>query len=165
VEGTTVVEVPVGERTALERILDESFEGWYLRHAKGTLRDVEMVRAAMLAGEPVALVMLKKLKEGVGYVYYIAVSRGHRRKGIGRLLLDNALRYFEDSGVKEVFAGVEEDNAPSEKLFESEGFKHTNLGEVSRKHGTLHALNMYRMMVVVPGEILLHRELSSTITP
>ena len=40
------MDVPRGERAALEQILEESFEGWYLRHSKRTLREVEEVRAA-----------------------------------------------------------------------------------------------------------------------
>ena len=151
------MDVPIGERPALERILDESFEGWYLRHSKGTLRDVEAVRAAMLSRLPAGLVMVKTLEPRVGYVYYIAVTSAYRRMGIARLLLEDTLNRFKESGVEEVFAGVEEGNGPSEGLFTTQGFKRTNFGEVSRKYGRLHALNMYRMMVVVPGEILLRK--------
>ncbi len=151
------MDVPVGERAALETILDESFEGWYLRHSKGTLRDVEAVRAAMHSGVPVGLIMTKTLEPRAGYVYYIAVAGARRRMGIAKLLLEDALRRFGDSGAEEVFAGVEEDNGPSEKLFTTEGFTRTNFSEVSRRYGRFHALNMYRMMVVVPGEILMHK--------
>ena len=159
-EGAVIVDFPVGERAGLEWILDESFEGWYLRHSKGTLRNVEVVRAAMLSGKPVGLVMLKKLESNVGYVYYIAVAKAHRKKGIAKLLLEDALRHFEAAGVKEAFASVEEDNEPSEALFASEGFTRTSFGEVSKKHGSLQTLNMYRIMTVVPGEVLLHKAIA-----
>ena len=159
-EGAVIVDVPVRERAGLEWILDESFEGWYLRHSKGTLRNVEVVRAAMVSGKPVGLVMLKKLESNVGYVYYIAVAKAHRKKGIAKLLLEDALRHFEAAGVKEAFASVEEDNEPSEALFASEGFTRTSFGEVSKKHGSLQTLNMYRIMTVVPGEVLLHKAIA-----
>ncbi len=159
-EGAVIVDIPVGERAGLEWILDESFEGWYLRHSKGTLRNVEVVRAAMVSGKPVGLVMLKKLESNVGYVYYIAVAKAHRKKGIAKLLLEDALRHFEAAGVKEAFASVEEDNEPSEALFASEGFTRTSFGEVSKKHGSLQTLNMYRIMTVVPGEVLLHKAIA-----
>src|SRR4029077_3319221 len=113
-EGPVIVDVPVGKRADLEWILDESFEGWYLRHSKGTLRNVEVVRAATLSGKPVGLVMLKTIESNVGYVYYIAVARADRKKGIAKLLLEDALRHFETAGLKEAFASVEEDNEPSE---------------------------------------------------
>src|SRR2546422_4818224 len=115
------------------------------------------VRAAVSSGKPVGLVMLKMLAESVGYVYYIAVAKASRKKGIGKLLLQDALRHFKASKVKEVFASVEEDNEPSEALFASEGFTRTSFGQVSKKHGSLHAVNMYREMLVVPGEVLLRK--------
>ena len=156
-EQLETIDVPVEKRAELEWILEESFEGWYLRHSKGTLRNVEVVRAAMLSNRPVGLVMLKTLEPGVGYVYYIAVAKTHRKKGIGKLLLEDALRLFKDAGAQEVFASVEEDNEPSERLFGSEGFTRTSFIEVSKKHGNLRTINMYRMMVVVPGEVLLRK--------
>jgi len=155
-----IVDVPVGKRAGLEWILEESFEGWYLMHSKRTLRDVDMVRAAMSSGKPVGLVMLKTLDGNVGYVYYIAVARANRKTGIGKLLLDDALRIFSSSSVKEVFASVEKDNEPSEALFAADGFTRTSFGEVSKVHGSLHTLNMYRAMTVVPGEILLHKAIA-----
>jgi ribosomal protein S18 acetylase RimI-like enzyme len=159
-EDLTIADVPKGKRLGLEWILEESFEGWYLMHSKRTLRDIKLVRAAMSSGKAVGLVMLKTLVESVGYVYYIAVAKASRKRGIGKLLLEDAMRYFKASSVGEVFASVEEDNEPSEALFASEGFTRTSFGEVSKKHGSLHTLNMYREMLVVPGEVLLRRAIT-----
>lgn len=155
-----IVDVPARKRAGLEWILEESFEGWYLMHSKRTLRDIELVRAAMSSDKPVGLVMLKKLEGSVGYVYYIAVAKAHRKKGIGKLLLEDALRIFKASSIEEVFASVEEDNKPSEALFASEGFTRTSFSEVSKRHGNLHAVNMYRVMWVVPGEVLLRKAIA-----
>src|SRR5438093_7982860 len=159
-DNITIVDVPARKRASLEWILEESFEGWYLMHSKRTLRDVEVVRAAMSSDKPVGLVMLKTLEGSVGYVYYVAVAKAQRKKGIAKVLLEDALRLFEASKVQEVFASVEEDNTPSEALFASEGFKRTSFNEVSKKHGSLHTLNMYREMLVVPGEVLLRRAIT-----
>jgi len=159
-EDVVIVDVPAGKRAGLEWILEDSFEGWYLRHSMGMLRKIELVRAAMSAGKPVGLVMLKTLEGGAGYVYYIAVAKDQRRKGIAKLLLEDALRSFKVKGVEEVFASVEEDNEPSEALFASEGFTRTSFGDVSKKHGRLHTINMYREMLVVPGEVLLRKEIA-----
>ena len=160
-QGITVVDVPIGQRTGLEWILGESFEGWYLMHSKRTLRDIELVRGAMSSGKPVGLTMLKTLEVGsVGYVYYIAVAKSERKRGIGKMLLEDALKIFKNHGSQEVFASVEEDNEPSEALFASEGFTRTNFGEVSKKHGKLHALSMYNAMRVVPGEVLLRKTIA-----
>jgi ribosomal protein S18 acetylase RimI-like enzyme len=156
-DGIEILDVPLDKRSTLDQVLDESFEGWYLRHSKKILGEVETVREARYSGEPVGLIMLKTLEETAGYVYYVAVARAHRAKGIAALLLKDALRFFVAKGVVEVFASVEKDNLPSERLFTAEGFVRTNLLEVSRGYGTIRALNMYRMMVVVPGEVLLHK--------
>jgi ribosomal protein S18 acetylase RimI-like enzyme len=153
------VEVPRGERATLDNILVESFDGWYLWHSRRILAEVETVRVARMAGESVGLIMTKTLEPGVGYVFYVAVSKAHRRIGVARALLRDALERFKANGISEVYASVETDNLPSEKLFAAEGFARTNIGEVSREHGALRALNMYRIMVVVPGEVLLHRTL------
>ena len=85
------------------------------------------------------------------------MAEAQRKKGIAKLLLEDALQLFKASKVEEVFASVEEDNTPSEALFGSEGFTRTSFGEVSKKHGKLHALNMYNAMRVVPGEVLLRK--------
>ncbi len=159
-EDVVIADVPAGKRAGLEWILEESFEGWYLMHSKRTLRDIGIVRVAMSSGKPIGLVMLKTLGETIGYVYYIAVSKAQRKKGIGKLLLNDALRLFKASRVEEVFASVEKNNKPSEALFASEGFTATSFGEVSKKYGNLHTLNMYREMLVVPGEVLLRKTLA-----
>jgi ribosomal protein S18 acetylase RimI-like enzyme len=155
-----IVDVPSGKRAGLEWILGESFEGWYLMHSMRTLRDIEVVRAAMSSGKPVGLVMLKTLDGTIGYVYYIAVAEAQRKRGIGKLLLEDALQRFKASSVQEVFASVEENNKPSEALFESEGFTRTSFGEVSKRHGKLHTLTMYNAMRVVPGEVLLRKAIA-----
>jgi ribosomal protein S18 acetylase RimI-like enzyme len=155
-----ITDVPSEKRPGLDWILEESFEGWYLMHSRRTLRDIGLVRAAMLSGKPVGLVMLKTLDGNVGYVYYIAVARASRNKGVGKLLLDDALRLFKASNVKEVFASVEKDNEPSEALFAAEGFTKTSFSEVSKGHGSLHTVNMYRAMTVVPGEVLLRKTIA-----
>jgi L-amino acid N-acyltransferase YncA len=159
-EDVTIEEVPQERREALDRVLEESFEGWYLRHSRRTLREIEMVRVAKIQGEAVGLAMLKTLSERIGYVYYIAVVRSRRRKGVGGRLLQDALVYFASRGVGEVYASIEDDNPESLALFGREGFKKTNYGEVSRRYGAMRALDLYRRMVVVPGESLFHRELS-----
>lgn len=161
-EELVITDVSRAERAGLDWILDESFEGWYLMHSRSTLRKIELVRAAKLTGKPIGLTMLKSLEIGVGYVFYIAVAKAYRGKGIAKRLLDDALRIFKNSDVREVFASVEEDNAPSEALFGSEGFTKTSFAEVSKIHGHIRTLNMYRDMVVVPGEILLRKVISGT---
>jgi len=147
----------VSDRGSLEPILRESFEGWYLRHSLRTLGEVETVRGAEMSGKKVGLTMLKTLDGGVGYLYYLAVQRVHRRKGIGGKLIDDAVECFRKQGVREVYASVENEEAIH--LFSSKGFLRTDFGEVSRRYGLFRAVSMYRNMLSVPGEVLFRLEL------
>jgi ribosomal protein S18 acetylase RimI-like enzyme len=151
-------DVAPSARASLVPLLEESFTGIYLRHAKRTLSEVEAVRVASVDGSTVGLAMLKMLSERAGYVYYIAVSPSSRRMGIGSRLLVDSLDYFARLGVTEVYASVGEDNAESNALFLGRGFRRTDYGQVSKKYGMLKALSMYRSMLVVPGEILLVKD-------
>src|SRR5207247_7763719 len=111
-DAVTIVDVPAGKRKGLEWIPDESFEGWYLMHSKRTLRQIEVVRAAMASGKPVGLVMLKTLEGSVGYVYYIAVAKAQRKKGIAKQLLEDARRISKASNMEEVLASADGANTP-----------------------------------------------------
>jgi len=153
-----VVEVPEAERGRLLPILEESFEGLYLWHARRTLQSIETVRAAKTPeGEDAGLLMMKMLADGAGYVYYVAVARRWRRRGVGGRLLDDAVSYLTKGGARDVFASVEEENEESKALFGSRGFENVDMSEMAGKYGRLRALLMYREMMVVPGEALLRK--------
>lgn len=159
----TISDAPRDERDNLVFILEESFEGWYLRHSKRTLYDIPVVRQAKNNDKPAGLVMLKDLGRNLGYVYYIAVAREFRGKGIAGRLLDDSLAYFFNQGMHEVYSSVEEDNEDSKRLFESRHFKKTDRGELAKKYGTLNSFVLLRKMVIVPGEMILFRELTPKI--
>jgi ribosomal protein S18 acetylase RimI-like enzyme len=147
----------VNDRSSLEPILKESFEGWYLRHSLRVLGEVERVRGAEMNGENVGLTMLKTLDGGAGYLYYLAVSRVHRRRGIGSRLIDDAVGCFRKEGVHEVYASIENEDAA--RLFSSKGFTRTDFSEVSKRYGLFRAVSMYRSMLSVPGEVLFRLDL------
>ena len=148
------------ERGSLDEILNRSFEGWYQRHSKRTLRDIEKVYAARIGSMDVGLVMLKNLDSRSGYVYYIAVLPEYRGKKIGGKLLDHSLAYFFDAGVDVVFASLTQEHNDSNELFKSRGFERTNYNEISKKYGKIGAVMMYRKMLVVSGEIVVWKWLT-----
>jgi ribosomal protein S18 acetylase RimI-like enzyme len=150
-----VTEWPREGREALKEILDESFEGWYLYHSRRKLVESDVVLVASSGSMPLGLSMLELLGRGAGYVYYMAVRKTARNQGIGALLLDKSLDFFRSHGCDRVFAAVEHDNIPSQRLFSSRGFVSTNFSYVSKIYGQVHALMMYRRMAVVYGETLL----------
>jgi ribosomal protein S18 acetylase RimI-like enzyme len=152
-----LVTVPQSQRSVLLPILEESFEGMYLWHSKRTLQGIELVRELRVSGERAGLSMLKMVAAGAGYVYYIAVSARFRRRGLGGMLLDDALSHFLGVGADEVFASVEEDNVESNALFSSRGFVRTDRSFIASRYGQLRSLLMYREMMIVPGEVVLRK--------
>jgi len=151
----------LSERELLYPVLESGFEGWYLSHSKRTLREIEKVFAARLGDTNVGVVMLKNIDPKIGYVYYIAVSSEYRRQKIGSRLLEYSLNYFSERGADTVFASLTvEHGGESKVLFESHGFVETNFGQVSKRYGKLHAINLYRKMLVVSGELVVYKELT-----
>jgi ribosomal protein S18 acetylase RimI-like enzyme len=142
------------ERERALPILIDGFVGIYRWHAKRTLRRIASVRGAELGGEVVGVSMLELLTPEVGYVYYVAVLGRVRRLGIGGYLLDDALGRFRASGATVVYAAVEEENAASERLFLSRGFRRVDRREPGYREGGLGAWGLHSRMMLVRGEVL-----------
>lgn len=147
------------DRGKYEWILEEGFSGLYLWHARRTLHSAELVRVALVGGEPAGLVIPKRIGADIGYVYYIAVAKRFRGRGVGGALLDDALRLFVEDGRLEVYASIEDDNTDSIRLFSSRGFRPTGFDELKRKYGAMKAARVYAEMLVVRGETLYVLEL------
>jgi len=62
-------------------------------------------------------------KPSFAWIRRIGVSSQHRRRGIGRLLMEKALNHFKKSGLEEVMLYVMQDNLPALRLYEGFGFK------------------------------------------
>jgi ribosomal protein S18 acetylase RimI-like enzyme len=150
----SIRDLAVDEREAAVPVLIDSFTGIYRWHAKRTLRSVSRVRSAWAGSELVGIAMLEMLEPEVGYVYYLAVRASHRRRGVARLLLRDALARFEESGARVVFAAAEEDNTASIHLFTEQGFRPTEPKEKGWREGGLGAWGLRSRMMVVSGERL-----------
>jgi ribosomal protein S18 acetylase RimI-like enzyme len=135
----------------------DSFVGIYRWHAKRTLRDVSLVRAAEVDGEVAGISMLERLTPAVGYVYYLAVRVAFRRRGIGGILLDDAISGFLREGMRVIYGAAEEDNVNSIALFRSRGFRTVERRELGYREGGLGAWGLRSRMWVVSGEMLLGR--------
>ncbi len=155
-----LTELTDGARENAVPVIVDSFTGIYRWHAKRTLRSVSRVRGAWRSGELVGVSMLELLDPAVGYVYYLAVLRSHRRSGVARRLLDDALDLFRKCrgpsrlrrggrGQLRLFAAVRE-----------RGFRPTAPKERSWREGGLGAWGFRSRMMVVSGELLLGLRLS-----
>ena len=147
-----IEEVPAESRERLKPIIDHSFHGIYLWHARRTLQSVTWVREATRGGTQAGLSMSKMLGQDSGYIYYIAVSPSWREKGVGGILLDDALQLLRTAGAHEIFACVRADNMPSLRLLKSRDFGKTGFRELVLRKGFASAAGLWMRMVVAPGE-------------
>lgn len=59
--------------------------------------------------------------ENLAYLYDIEVSQDHRRKGIGRGLVETLISHLKDDDVKELWLGTGVDNIEGQSLFSATG--------------------------------------------
>ena len=163
-ESLSIRELSREARSEANPVLEQSFEGWYLWHAKRTLKDVEQVFAAYIGETIAGVAMLKMLEPNIGYVYYIAVSSNFRRHGLGRSLLQKSIEYFSTRNVDLVFAGISEDNEESKGLFSSQNFEHMTFSELAKMFGRLKVVALYRKMTIVSGEVVYVKRLTHELT-
>ena len=154
-----------GSRKPAIPVLRDSFHGYYRWHAKRTLRDIERVRAAYRAREPVGISMVELLRPTVGYVNYLAIAPSRRGEGIGGVLLDDALAHFVRSRAGIVFAAAEKTNRASIRLLKSRGFRGTRVHERPRTEGGPGAWGLRSRMHLVAGEVVLARHVDPTNLP
>jgi ribosomal protein S18 acetylase RimI-like enzyme len=157
---TPSVDAPIVDLVGPDReravpVLIEGFVGIYRWHAKRTLRRVGRVRAVTGPDGVAAVAMLETIAPAVGYVYYLAVRTGQRRRGLGGRLLDDALEIFRSEAYRVVYAAAEEDNHESIALFRSRGFRTVEKKETSYREGGLGAWGLRSKMWIVSGEVLL----------
>jgi ribosomal protein S18 acetylase RimI-like enzyme len=150
----TLIDLVGEDRERAVPVLKDGFTGIYRWHAKRTLRTATWVRAAVLGTEVAAVSVLERLDPIVGYVYYLATSRAHRREGLGAVLFDDALALFRREGASVVYAAAEEENAASIALFRSRGFRVVERKERNFQEGGLGAWGLRSRMTLVGGELL-----------
>jgi len=160
-DAEVIEDIPQRERISLIPILRKSFEGKYLWHSTKTLKEVDLVRAALVGKTPVGVSMVRMLNERAGYIYYVAVLPKYRNKGIGGRLLDDGLRLVAQKGARDALAVIPEGNISSERLFLSRGFTKKIFADLSAAFGRKNAIMMYRTMFVSWGEAVYMKELDS----
>ena len=67
--------------------------------------------------------LLARHAGGSGEILNLAVAPPARRRGVGRVLLDEGLRRLSDLGVAEVFLEVRESNGAALALYQGRGFR------------------------------------------
>lgn len=91
---------------------------------------------AELDGEPVGIVnaYVDKIRaEKKGFINVLGVVPEHRRKGIGRALVEKALESFRERGMEQVESGSEADKLAAIRLLENMGFKNVRVFSQMKK--------------------------------
>ncbi len=139
----------------VRRICREAFSPIYAHFA---LRGLSWAHTLVaLEGESVVgLVELVPLLMGrVVNVFYLAVAKEVRRKGIGRLLVTAAIEWGAETGASFVIASVPRRNRPSLDLFTRSGFISTGLRGLAGIFGLWKTLSIYNGAMVAPHERIL----------
>lgn len=72
--------------------------------------------------EDIIGVIIGTIDNNNGYYYRVAVDRNHRRKGVGKRLVQSMRRLFEQRKVKNILVTVDEHTEPILFLYESLGY-------------------------------------------
>jgi len=85
----------------------------------------DLPMGAMAGGEPVGLAWAKieNPDDGVAHLYQMWVAPEFRGAGVGRGLVDAAVNWARDRGVKAMVLDVTCGNVPATRLYESMGFQ------------------------------------------
>ncbi|HLY76545.1 MAG TPA: GNAT family N-acetyltransferase [Thermoplasmata archaeon] len=153
-QSVRVVDLVGKSRELAVPILVDSFVGIYRWHATRTLHRVSSVRGAFDGNRLIGVSLLADLAPGIGYVYYVAVLRDHRKERVGSLLVEDALLRFKSQKAEIVYAAAEEENAASIALFKSHGFRVIAREERGYREGGLGAWGLRSKMMLVSGEVL-----------
>ena len=101
----------------------ESRRAWFHEHDPQS----RPLRVAEVDGQIVGWLSLEPFRKKPAYratvEISVYVSEKHRRKGIGRQLLEEAIRRGPELGLKTLTGGIFAHNGPSLKLFEGFGFE------------------------------------------
>ncbi len=146
------------DRPAIERISRASFdrvyaffsirgsrEGWPQLVAEDDGRVVAFLEGRFYDGRP-----------PIGYVYFVAVDPDHRRRHLGRILVEESLKRFRERAATRVFAAVPDDNEASMNLFKTLGFEEVPRGAMWEWY-RLRSIGLQMNMMIAPHEVLLAR--------
>jgi GNAT superfamily N-acetyltransferase len=117
--------VALDPRFALADDADEAFQG-YLEAAR--TRDDYRVRVAELRGAPIGFAVSCILPNSpvyktrwIGYVNDIVVTRGQRGRGVGELLVEDALWWLERNGAESIEVYVARSNEGAQRFWRRMG--------------------------------------------
>lgn len=140
---------------AIFEIMNLSFDKTYAFFARRSFMDIEK---AIVAIEDEIIIgainfrIFEAKDKKIGYLFYLAVHPGHRKKGIGEGLVRQALLAIgQAAGKTDVLAAVEKDNPLPRDLIAKIGFKKISRAELKKRYGS-GAVALFFRMNLMPWE-------------
>jgi ribosomal protein S18 acetylase RimI-like enzyme len=145
------------DRKAVENILDSSFTRIYAYYAKKSFAGLENTLVAASGAEPVGVINWRVYTApgiSIGYLFWLAVLPGYRKRGIGMDLIRQAFRLIhEKNGPIDIYTAAEKKNKISRNLVEKEGFVLVDKKKIRQQYGKNYAA-LFGEMMVMPWECL-----------
>ncbi len=150
-----VRDMNASDRDQVKEILEQSFEGWYLREGLKGIDSSDRVLVAEVSGKVAGMAELRFYNAGemIGIVYYLATHPSYRELGIASRLLDDALKLFKEKGTSLALCSIEHENQASVEFFSKHGFKETSVRSLASKY-KIHFFGILRRALIVPGETI-----------
>jgi len=109
-----------------ESVINTAISEW--QSEVSLLRGLENPRAYyagyVVEGFLVGMVSAGKIAPGTVKIFQLYVRPGHQRKGIGKALMDGAIRHFASDAVRKVVLDVEKGNQKGVSFYKKYGFEY-----------------------------------------
>jgi N-acetylglutamate synthase-like GNAT family acetyltransferase len=145
------------DKAAIDRILDSSFTRIYAYYAKKSFAGLENTLVAVNDAEVIGVINWRVYsvpKISIGYLFWLAVLPGYRRKRIGLDLMKQAMQIiYKKNGAIDIYAAAEKKNKISRNMAEKEGFAMVDKKKIRLHYGKNYAA-LFGEMMVMPWEVL-----------
>lgn len=137
------------------KILALSFDRTYAFFARRSFMGLENAVVAVLDDKITGAINYRIFEakgKKIGYLFYLAVHPGHRKKGIGEGLVNQAIMSIErEVGKTDILTAVEKDNPLPRDLIAKVGFKPVSRQELKKRYGA-GAVALFFRMNLMPWE-------------
>jgi N-acetylglutamate synthase-like GNAT family acetyltransferase len=145
------------DRKAIDGILDSSFTRIYAYYAKKSFATFENALVAVNDAEVIGVINWRVFTVPtitIGYLFWLAVLPGFRKKGIGLELMRHAMQsIYQKNGPIDIYTAAEKKNKISKNLVEKEGFAMADKKKIKQHYGKNYA-SLFGEMMVMPWECI-----------